>query len=64
MSNNDRVLGLEHLDLTPNDRPAVADLFAHAAGGFCQKCDRPLEPLQPARRRGEFGWVHDVCPDL
>ena len=64
MSNNDRMLNLENVDLTPNDRPAAGDLFAHAPGRFCEQCDRPLAPGQPARRRGESGWVHDTCPDL
>lgn len=60
-SNNDRFLGLESMDFTPNDRPE-GDHFAHAAGRICAKCDRLIEARQPARRRGETGWVHDVCP--
>ena len=40
------------------------DHFSHAAGRVCQNCDRPIEPRQPARRKGEDGWVHDACPLL
>jgi len=59
--NNDRFLQLESMDLTPNQRPA-GDHYAHAPGRICAKCDGPIEAHQPARRRGETGWVHDVCP--
>jgi len=52
---------LEQMDTTPNDRPA-GDLYAHAPGRICTKCDRRIEASQPARKRGESGWVHDVCP--
>jgi hypothetical protein len=61
MSNNDRFLELQDIDLTPNQRPA-GDHYAHASGRICTKCDRLIDALQPARRRGETGWVHDVCP--
>jgi len=57
------ILELEHKDLTPKDRPG-GDHFAHAAGRICQRCDRVIEAGQPARRRGETGWVHDVCPEI
>jgi hypothetical protein len=52
-------------DFTP-DQPengAGLDEFAHAAGRICKRCDRRIEAREPARRRGESGWVHDVCPD-
>ena len=39
-----------------------ADHFSHAAGQICQNCDRRIEGREPARRKGESGWVHDVCP--
>ena len=42
--------------------PSGEDHFARAAGRTCQNCDRPIEAREPARRRGEDGWVHDVCP--
>ena len=48
-------------DFTPNDRPA-GDLYAHAPGRMCKKCDRRILASQPARKRGESDWVHDVCP--
>lgn len=38
-----------------------ADHFSHAAGRICQNCDRRIEAREPARRKGENGWVHDVC---
>lgn len=56
------VIELESKDFTPTQRPG-GDNFAHAAGRICKKCDREIQALQPARRRGESGWVHDVCPD-
>ena len=46
----------------PDEGDDVADHFVHAAGRICQKCDKRIEALQPARRKGEDGWVHDVCP--
>jgi hypothetical protein len=58
------VLSLEHKDYSPNDRTAIAgDHYAHAAGQICKTCDRVIASRDPARRRGESGWVHDVCPD-
>lgn len=53
---------LANKDFTPNQRPGD-DNFAHASGRICKKCDRRIEARQPARRRGEAAWVHDVCPD-
>ncbi len=41
-----------------------ADHFSHAAGRVCKNCNRQIEARQPARRKGEDGWVHDVCPDV
>ena len=31
-------------------------------GKICKSCGRPIEAEQPARRRGETDWAHDVCP--
>ena len=56
-------ISLEHKDFTPNESQVGGDHFAHAGGKICAKCDRRIEAHQPARRRGESGWVHDVCPD-
>jgi len=42
----------------------AADHFLHAAGQICKKCDRLIEARQPARRKGEDGWVHDGCPPV
>jgi len=53
---------LENKDYTPKQRSG-GDHFAHAAGRICKRCDLVIEAGQPARRRGEVGWVHDVCPD-
>jgi hypothetical protein len=57
------VIALEHKDYTPNEQRAAGDNFAHAPGKICKKCDRLIKPGQPARRRGESSWAHDVCPD-
>ena len=45
-----------------NNDPAREDHYAHAAGAICEKCDHMIEAAQVARRRGETGWVHDMCP--
>lgn len=45
-----------------NNDPAREDHYAHAAGAICEKCDHMIEAAQIARRRGETGWVHDMCP--
>jgi len=60
---NNTGVELENKDFTPNDRPA-GDLYAHAPGRICTKCDRRIEAREPARRRGESGWAHDVCPPV
>jgi hypothetical protein len=56
------VRALENKDFTPQDHVS-GDHFAHAPGRICSKCDRQIEAEQPARRRGDFSWVHDVCPE-
>jgi hypothetical protein len=38
------------------------DHSAHAAGRICTSCGQVIGAGQPARRRGDAGWVHDVCP--
>ena len=38
------------------------DHFAHATGEISKGCGRTIEAGQPARRRGETEWAHDVCP--
>jgi len=50
-------------DYLADDDPAREDHYAHAAGATCEKCDRMIEATQVARRRGETGWVHDMCPE-
>jgi len=43
--------------------PAIgADNYARALGAICRNCGQPIEAGQAARRRGEAGWAHDVCP--
>jgi hypothetical protein len=39
-----------------------ADHFSHAPDQICVRCDRRIEAREPARRRGEDRWAHDVCP--
>jgi len=53
---------LAHTDFTETDRDTGEDHSAHAAGRTCAKCGDPITARQTARRRGETGWVHDVCP--
>jgi hypothetical protein len=49
-------------DFSERDRHTGEDHFAHAAGKICKSCGHAIEERQPARRRGETDWVHDVCP--
>ncbi|HEX3492628.1 MAG TPA: hypothetical protein VHU92_25010 [Streptosporangiaceae bacterium] len=55
---------LEHADFTDGSRGTGngADHFSHAKGRICRRCDREITARQPARRKGEDGWVHDTCP--
>ncbi len=54
---------LADADLSPGDQhEEEEDHFAHATGKICKTCGRPIEAGQPARRRGETEWSHDVCP--
>ena len=53
---------LANADLNERDRHTEEDHSAHAAGKICKSCGRPIEAEQPARRRGETDWAHDVCP--
>ena len=53
---------LANADLSERDRHTEEDHFAHAAGKICKSCGRAIEAGQPARRRGETDWAHDVCP--
>lgn len=53
---------LADADLSPGDQPSEEDHFAHATGKTCKTCGRAIEAGQPARRRGETEWSHDVCP--
>ena len=53
---------LEHADFAERQRETGEDHAAHAAGQICARCGLVIEPGQDARRRGESGWVHDVCP--
>jgi hypothetical protein len=53
---------LADTDFTEADQDTGEDHSAHAAGRTCEKCGDPITARQAARRRGESGWVHDVCP--
>lgn len=57
-----KALSIEHQDFTPQEQ-VTGDHYAHAPGRICSKCDRRIAAGQPARRRGDFSWVHDVCPE-
>lgn len=59
-----RVRDLEHHDFSTDQLAAEdASNYAHAPGRICPKCGRPIEADQPARKRGESSWAHDVCPE-
>jgi hypothetical protein len=53
---------LANADFSERDRHTGEDHSAHAAGKICKSCGRTIEAGQPARRRGETDWAHDVCP--
>ena len=55
-------VGLDRPDFGQPDEAAGADHAAHVAGRVCDRCGQPIEASQDARRRGESGWIHDVCP--
>ena len=55
---------LAHADFSERSRVTGEDHAAHAGGRTCRACGRTIRPEQDARRRGEAGWVHDVCPRL
>jgi hypothetical protein len=48
----------------PAGEKGYEDRYAHAEGEVCQKCSGTIEAEQRARRRGETGWVHDMCPGI
>lgn len=49
-------------DFTDPDRDAGEDHFSHVTGKTCLICGGAIAAGQPARRRGESDWAHDVCP--
>jgi hypothetical protein len=53
---------LANKDFSEPGHDTVEDHSAHAAGRVCTSCGQVIGGGQPARRRGEAGWVHDVCP--
>ena len=53
---------LADADYSQGDQPAEEDHSAHAAGKICKSCGHVIKAAQPARRRGETEWSHDVCP--
>jgi hypothetical protein len=53
---------LEGKDFTDPDRDAGEDHFSHVAGRTCISCGGTIGARDPARRRGETDWAHDVCP--
>jgi hypothetical protein len=53
---------LANAGLSERGRRTGEDHSAHAAGKICKSCGRPIKAEQPARRRGETDWAHDVCP--
>jgi hypothetical protein len=53
---------LADADLTGTRQDTGEDHSAHVDGKTCASCGELIGARQPARRRGESGWVHDVCP--
>ncbi len=53
---------LAKADFGERERDTREDHYAHAPGRACRACGQIIERGQPARRRGESDWVHDVCP--
>jgi len=56
--------GLAQAHFGERERDTGEDHCAHAAGAICESCGQAIEAEQPARRRGDSGWVHDVCPPV
>ena len=56
----------EQADFTDGSRGTGngADHFSHVKGRVCRTCEREITASQPARRKGEDGWVHDTCPPV
>jgi hypothetical protein len=55
---------LAHANLDPGAGNASGDHFAHTSGKVCKTCRHPIRDDQPARRRGDTEWSHDVCPAI
>ena len=55
---------LKDADFSEPGQDTGEDHSAHAAGKTCKSCGHTIGAGQPARRRGETGWVHDVCPNV
>jgi hypothetical protein len=53
---------LAHADFTEPGQDIGEDHCAHADGMTCASCGERIGVRQPARRRGDSDWVHDVCP--
>jgi hypothetical protein len=56
----------EHANVTDGSRGRGngADHFSHVKGRVCRTCEREITASQPARRKGQDGWVHDTCPPV
>lgn len=53
---------LTDADFTEPGQDTREDHSAHVAGKTCARCGQAITGQEPARRRGESEWVHDVCP--
>lgn len=53
---------LASADFTEPAGDTGEDHSTHVAGKTCASCGETISAGQPARRRGESDWVHDVCP--
>jgi hypothetical protein len=53
---------LADADFTGTRQDTGEDHSAHADGKTCASCGELIGAGQPARRRGDSDWVHDVCP--
>jgi hypothetical protein len=53
---------LADADFTETGQDRGEDHAAHVDGKTCTSCGERIGARQPARRRGDSEWVHNVCP--
>ena len=48
-------------DWTDDTAHHADDNELRSPGQPCARCDRPIEPADPTRRRADGTWVHQAC---